>query len=137
MGHFKSNVRDIEFNLFEVFGTDKVLSAAPFEDVDVDTACAQPLDQPDREQRVPAVLEEVVLHTELGQPEHLGEGGAEHLFAQRGRAPPGARAQRTEISSSHSPDNPWFDSPDFLRWWRAYVFYAQHRLRKTLAPRAP
>ena len=23
MGHYKSNVRDIEFNLFEVFGTDQ------------------------------------------------------------------------------------------------------------------
>jgi alkylation response protein AidB-like acyl-CoA dehydrogenase len=38
MGHFKSNVRDIEFNLFEVFGTDKVLDKAPFDDLDVDTA---------------------------------------------------------------------------------------------------
>ncbi|HZZ95618.1 MAG TPA: acyl-CoA dehydrogenase [Jatrophihabitantaceae bacterium] len=38
MGHFKSNVRDIEFNLFEVFGTDKVLTKAPYEDIDEDTA---------------------------------------------------------------------------------------------------
>jgi alkylation response protein AidB-like acyl-CoA dehydrogenase len=38
MGHFKSNVRDIEFNLFEVFGTDKVLGVGPFADLDVDTA---------------------------------------------------------------------------------------------------
>jgi alkylation response protein AidB-like acyl-CoA dehydrogenase len=38
MGHFKSNVRDIEFNLFEVFGTDKVLGAGPFEDLDEQTA---------------------------------------------------------------------------------------------------
>ncbi|MFN2562352.1 MAG: acyl-CoA dehydrogenase [Jatrophihabitans sp.] len=38
MGHFKSNVRDIEFNLFEVFGTDKVLDKAPFDDLDVETA---------------------------------------------------------------------------------------------------
>ncbi|HEV7204619.1 MAG TPA: acyl-CoA dehydrogenase [Jatrophihabitans sp.] len=38
MGHFKSNVRDIEFNLFEVFGTDQTLETAPFADVDVDTA---------------------------------------------------------------------------------------------------
>jgi alkylation response protein AidB-like acyl-CoA dehydrogenase len=38
MGHFKSNVRDIEFNLFEVFGTDQTLETAPFHDVDVDTA---------------------------------------------------------------------------------------------------
>ncbi len=38
MGHYKSNVRDIEFNLFEVFGTDALLSAAPFDELDVDTA---------------------------------------------------------------------------------------------------
>jgi len=38
MGHFKSNVRDIEFNLFEVFGTDRTLETAPFADLDVDTA---------------------------------------------------------------------------------------------------
>jgi hypothetical protein len=38
MGHFKSNVRDIEFNLFEVFGTDKTLETAPFADLDEDTA---------------------------------------------------------------------------------------------------
>ena len=38
MGHYKSNVRDIEFNLFEVFGTDQTLGAEPFDDLDVDTA---------------------------------------------------------------------------------------------------
>jgi alkylation response protein AidB-like acyl-CoA dehydrogenase len=38
MGHFKSNVRDIEFNLFEVFGTDQVLEKAPFQDLDEATA---------------------------------------------------------------------------------------------------
>ena len=38
MGHYKSNLRDIEFNLFEVFGTDRTLGSAPFEQLDVDTA---------------------------------------------------------------------------------------------------
>ena len=38
MGHFKSNVRDIEFNLFEVFGTEKTLATAPFQDLDEETA---------------------------------------------------------------------------------------------------
>jgi alkylation response protein AidB-like acyl-CoA dehydrogenase len=38
MGHFKSNVRDIEFNLFEVFGTDKLLEHPPFCDLDEATA---------------------------------------------------------------------------------------------------
>lgn len=38
MGHYKSNMRDIEFNLFEVLKRDEVLGTGPFEDVDVDTA---------------------------------------------------------------------------------------------------
>ncbi|GIF50358.1 hypothetical protein DFJ67_2442 [Asanoa ferruginea] len=38
MTHYKSNVRDIEFNLFEVFGVDRVLGQGPFADLDVDTA---------------------------------------------------------------------------------------------------
>jgi hypothetical protein len=38
MSHFKSNVRDVEFNLFEVFGTDRMLTQAPFDDVDEGTA---------------------------------------------------------------------------------------------------
>jgi hypothetical protein len=40
MGHYKSNVRDIEFNLFEVFGTDRVLGTGPFADLDESTARA-------------------------------------------------------------------------------------------------
>ena len=38
MGHYTSNLRDIEFNLFEVFGTAETLGRAPFEQLDVDTA---------------------------------------------------------------------------------------------------
>ena len=38
MGHYKSNLRDIEFNLFEVLGRGDVLGAGPYEDVDSDTA---------------------------------------------------------------------------------------------------
>ncbi|YAL83543.1 acyl-CoA dehydrogenase [Dermacoccaceae bacterium W4C1] len=38
MGHYKSNVRDLEFNLFEVFGRQEVLGSAPYDDVDTDTA---------------------------------------------------------------------------------------------------
>jgi alkylation response protein AidB-like acyl-CoA dehydrogenase len=37
VSHYKSNVRDQAFNLFEVFGVDKVLGAGKFEDLDVDT----------------------------------------------------------------------------------------------------
>ena len=38
MGHYKSNLRDIEFNLFEVFGAEKALGAGPYADLDVDSA---------------------------------------------------------------------------------------------------
>jgi alkylation response protein AidB-like acyl-CoA dehydrogenase len=38
VSHYKSNIRDIEFNLFEVLRRDEVLGTGPFEEVDVDTA---------------------------------------------------------------------------------------------------
>ncbi|MCB8915158.1 MAG: acyl-CoA dehydrogenase [Thermoleophilales bacterium] len=37
MGHYKSNVRDIEFNLFEMFDTGAVLETGKFEGLDADT----------------------------------------------------------------------------------------------------
>jgi alkylation response protein AidB-like acyl-CoA dehydrogenase len=38
MGHYKSNLRDIEFNLFEVLGGDEVYGAGPFAEMDAETA---------------------------------------------------------------------------------------------------
>ena len=38
MGHYKSNLRDIEFNLFEVLGRGEVLGHGVYEEVDADTA---------------------------------------------------------------------------------------------------
>ncbi|MFF0869292.1 acyl-CoA dehydrogenase [Nonomuraea sp. NPDC003560] len=38
MGHYKSNVRDLEFNLFEVFGRREILGTGPFGEVDEDVA---------------------------------------------------------------------------------------------------
>ncbi len=38
MGHYKSNLRDIEFNLFEVLGRGEVLGSGPYADLDADTA---------------------------------------------------------------------------------------------------
>src|SRR3954469_11262173 len=38
MGHYKANLRDLEFNLFEVFGRDEILGSGPFADLDLDTA---------------------------------------------------------------------------------------------------
>ncbi|MBA2767800.1 MAG: acyl-CoA dehydrogenase [Sporichthyaceae bacterium] len=38
MGHYKSNLRDIEFNLFEVFGRQHILGTGPYAEIDQDTA---------------------------------------------------------------------------------------------------
>ncbi|MEP9363271.1 acyl-CoA dehydrogenase [Nocardioides sp. CN2-186] len=38
MSHYKSNIRDIEFNLFEVLGRDEILGTGPFSEVDGETA---------------------------------------------------------------------------------------------------
>ncbi|HWJ80975.1 MAG TPA: acyl-CoA dehydrogenase [Nocardioides sp.] len=38
MSHYKSNLRDIQFNLFELLGRDEVLGQGLFEEMDVDTA---------------------------------------------------------------------------------------------------
>lgn len=40
MSHYKSNLRDIEFNLFEVLGRDDVLGTGPFAEIDSETARA-------------------------------------------------------------------------------------------------
>jgi alkylation response protein AidB-like acyl-CoA dehydrogenase len=40
VSHYKSNLRDIEFNLFEVLGRDEVLGTGPFEEIDGETTRA-------------------------------------------------------------------------------------------------
>ncbi|QVQ50562.1 acyl-CoA dehydrogenase [Spiractinospora alimapuensis] len=38
MTHYKSNLRDLEFNLFEVFNRQDIMGSGPFAEIDVDTA---------------------------------------------------------------------------------------------------
>ncbi len=38
MSHYRSNLRDLEFNLFEVFGAERSFGQAPYGDLDADTA---------------------------------------------------------------------------------------------------
>ncbi|GAA2495998.1 acyl-CoA dehydrogenase [Winogradskya humida] len=38
MTHYKSNLRDLEFNLFEVFGADRAFGQAPYDGIDAETA---------------------------------------------------------------------------------------------------
>ena len=65
MSHYKSNVRDQVFNLFEVFGVDKALGEGEYSDLDVDTA---------REM--------------LGEMARLAEGPIAESFADCDRNPP-------------------------------------------------
>ncbi|MFE3740763.1 acyl-CoA dehydrogenase [Streptomyces sp. NPDC059134] len=65
MGHYKSNLRDIEFNLFEVLGRDKLYGTGPFAEMDVETARS--------------ILEEVT---------RLAENELAASFAEGDRTPP-------------------------------------------------
>ncbi|WP_410871022.1 acyl-CoA dehydrogenase [Nocardia sp. A7] len=64
MGHYKANVRDIEFNLFEVLNLDKLLDTGAYGDLDSDT--------------VRQLLDEV---------KHLAEGPIADSFAEADRHP--------------------------------------------------
>ncbi len=65
MSHYKSNVRDQEFNLFEVLGVDKAFGTGKFADLDTETA-----------------------HDMLAEMARLAEGPIAHSFAHGDRNPP-------------------------------------------------
>src|SRR3954471_3851758 len=109
MGHFKSNVRDIEFNLFEVFGTDKVLDKAPFDDLDVETARG--------------IIAEVA---------KLAEGPLAESFADGDRNPPVFDPDTNSVTMPESVKKSYktlYDS----EWWRTETI---PELGGQLVPRA-
>jgi alkylation response protein AidB-like acyl-CoA dehydrogenase len=65
VGHYISNVRDLEFNLFEILNIDAVLGSGPYRDLDVDTA-----------------------RTMLDEVARLTEGPVAESFAHADRNPP-------------------------------------------------
>lgn len=65
MSHYKSNLRDIEFNLFEVFGAQNRLGVGPYSEIDTETA------------------REI-----LGEVERLATGPLAASFADADRNPP-------------------------------------------------
>nr|MCH9816581.1 acyl-CoA dehydrogenase [Actinomycetes bacterium] len=65
MSHYKSDLRDIEFNLFEVFGTGDLLGHGPFSEMDIDTA-----------------------KSFLSQTDELARGELSDTFASSDRNPP-------------------------------------------------
>ncbi len=91
MSHYKSNLRDIEFNLFEVLNTDKDLGQAPFDAMDAETArmILKEVDRFSRESKwassfVPADRTPLQLDKETGDitiPEELHEALVEFYDA--------------------------------------------------------
>ncbi|REE96996.1 acyl-CoA dehydrogenase [Thermomonospora umbrina] len=65
MGHYKSNLRDLEFNLFEVFKRQDLLGRGPYEDLDEDT-----------------------VRSILGEVNRLAEGPVAESFEEGDRNPP-------------------------------------------------
>ncbi len=65
MGHYKSNLRDLEFNLFEVFGVQEQMGIGPYADMDRETA------------------DDV-----LGEIDRLARGPLSESFAESDRNPP-------------------------------------------------
>ncbi|MBP2707559.1 acyl-CoA dehydrogenase [Microbispora sp. RL4-1S] len=109
MGHYKSNLRDLEFNLFEVFDRQEILGTGPFEDVDEDTARS--------------VLDEV---------NRLATGPIAESFEDADRHPPvfdPATRQVTMPESFKRSYQAWVDA----EWWRLEL---QPELGGTPAPRS-
>ncbi|MCW1820665.1 butyryl-CoA dehydrogenase [Mycolicibacterium conceptionense] len=75
MGHYLSNVRDLEFNLFEVLGVGEILSGGGYGDLDEDAARS--------------ILDEV---------RRLAEGPYAESFADADRNPPVFDAERHEVT---------------------------------------
>jgi alkylation response protein AidB-like acyl-CoA dehydrogenase len=94
MGHYKSNVRDIEFNLFEVFGTDQVLGTAPFDDLDEDTARGM-----------------------IAEVAKLAEGPLAESFADADRNPPVFDPDTNSVALPASLKKSWKTLYD-AEWWR-------------------
>ncbi|MGK8512976.1 acyl-CoA dehydrogenase [Nocardia asiatica] len=94
MSHYKSNVRDLEFNLFEVYGLDDILRSGAFGDLDGDT-----------------------VRSMLSEAARLAEGPVAEPFAETDRTPPVFDAATHSVSL---PDpfkkavRAWYDA----EWWR-------------------
>ncbi|MGW7485376.1 acyl-CoA dehydrogenase [Streptomyces sp. NPDC054786] len=109
MGHYKSNLRDIEFNLFEVLGRDSVYGTGPFAEMDVDTA--------------KSVLSEIA---------RLSENELAESFADADRNPP---VFDPDTNTAPVPDTFKKSYQAFMdaEWWRLGI---PEELGGTTAPRS-
>ena len=94
MGHYIANLRDIEFNLFEVLGIGTVLGSGRYRDLDVDT--------------VRTMLDEVA---------RLAEGPIADSFADADRNPPVFEPDRHTVSVSAELAKSVQTVKD-AEWWR-------------------
>jgi len=94
MGHFKSNVRDIEFNLFEVFGTNELLGSGLYAELD--------------EQTARGMIEQVA---------KLAEGPLAESFADADRNPPVFDPQTHTVKIPESFKKSYKALQD-SEWWR-------------------
>ena len=94
MSHYKSNLRDLEFNLFEVFGAADRMGSGPYHDMDVETART--------------VLEEV---------ERLSSGPLAEPFADADRNPPVYDPATKSVKMPESFKKS-FDALMDSEWWR-------------------
>lgn len=94
MSHYQSNLRDIRFNLYEVFGRDALLGTAPAEDMDHETA-----------------------DTALAEMDHLCRTKLSPAYAEGDRNPPVYDPQNHSVSLPESTKmayKAYMDSD----WWR-------------------
>jgi alkylation response protein AidB-like acyl-CoA dehydrogenase len=94
VSHFKSNLRDIEFNLFEVFGVDQVMGQGPYEEIDVETS-----------------------RSILAEVDRLARGELAESFETSDRNPPtfDPTQHAVEIPDAFKRSyNAWMDA----EWWR-------------------
>ncbi|GAB2552706.1 acyl-CoA dehydrogenase [Nocardia heshunensis] len=94
MSHYKSNVRDLEFNLFEVFDLGTVLDTGAFGDLDADT-----------------------VHTMLAEAARLAEGPVAEPYAETDRTPPVFDAATHTVllpEDFKRAVRAWYDAD----WWR-------------------
>ncbi|MBO0803689.1 MAG: acyl-CoA dehydrogenase [Nocardiopsaceae bacterium] len=109
MTHYKSNLRDVEFNLFEVFGRQEVLGTGPFGDVDADTA-----------------------RDILAEVERLATGPLAESFADADRNPPVFDPATNTVTMPESFRKSYRALMD-AEWWRLNV---PEELGGTVVPRS-
>jgi len=97
MGHYRSNLRDIEFNLFEMLGADRILGTGPFAEMDRATA-----------------------YEVLAELDRLATGPLGESFADADRNPPEFDPATGSVRMPESFKKS-FASLQEGEWWRLFV----------------